>query len=75
MSESIKDLAAYSFFVVTAGWVAFNFLAIIFRGQTVIGFEGYALNIMELVFALAIFGLAVERWISHVILRRGSAAS
>lgn len=63
------NLLAYSFFVLTAGWVAFNFISIVFNGQTVIGFENYALNIAELIFALGILGLAIERYI-HCI--RGS---
>jgi len=62
----MKDLIAYSCFVMTAAWVVFNFLYIVFRGQTIIGFESYALNIAELLMALAILGLAIDRWINYV---------
>lgn len=66
MKQYILDLTAYSLFVMTAGWVVVNFLCIVFKGQTVIGFENYALNISELAFALAILGLAIERWLKFV---------
>ena len=64
------NLAAYSCFVAQAGWVVYNFYHIVFEGQTVIGFEGYTLNVAELVFAVGVFSLAVERYV-HFIRRGG----
>jgi len=68
--EYIKNLIALSCFVMTAGWVVWNFCWIIIVGQSVIGFESYLLNIGELVFALAILVLAIERYIKFIIRTR-----
>ena len=59
--DTVFDLAGDVIFVMTSGWVAINFVFILFAGQTIIGFESWWLNGFELLIALAFFALAMER--------------
>ena len=68
--EYLKTLTAWSCFVMTSAWVVWNFSWIIVAGQSTIGFENYGLNILELLMALGIMGLAIERLVHFVIMRR-----
>lgn len=59
-------MTAYTLFMMTAGWVAFNFFYLCVEGTIVIRESIVWLRTIEFVAALGVFALAIERWISFV---------
>lgn len=63
----VLTLLALSFFITTAAWVAINFLFInLCGGQVEFREPSVALRTFEFFASMAIFVLAVERWINFV---------
>lgn len=60
------NATAYSFFVMTATWVAYNLFLLCWLGELIIWEDRVWIRVPEFIFALGIVGLAVERWINFM---------
>jgi hypothetical protein len=60
-----RDIMAAFCFLFASVFILYNFVLIIFQGQTTIGFENMWLNVGELILAVAFVGFALERFFYH----------
>jgi hypothetical protein len=60
-----RDILASFFFFLVSLFILLNFIMIVFKGQTTIGFENMWLNVGELILAAACVSFALERFFYH----------
>jgi len=60
-----RDIMASFCFLFVSVFILYNFVLIIFQGQTIIGFENIWLNVGELILAMACVAFALERFFYH----------
>jgi len=60
-----RDIGAALCFFFASLFILYNFVLIIFQGQTIIGFENMWLNVGELILAVAFVAFALERFFYH----------